>query len=64
MVKKKDFLKAINQYLGNKTIFSYAYPITTKGGRFCPPSQRSQLTFSPGYVPDHTVILECFNIKE
>ena len=30
MVKKKDFLKAINLYLGNKTIFRYASPITTK----------------------------------
>ena len=23
----------------------------TKGGRICPPSQRSQLTFSRGYAP-------------
>jgi hypothetical protein len=28
----------------------YLNPITTKGGRFCPPSQSSQLTFSRGYV--------------
>ena len=25
-------------------------PISTKGGRFCPPSQRSQLTFSRDYI--------------
>ena len=29
----------------------YLNPITTKRGRFCPPSQRSQVTFSRGYVP-------------
>ena len=26
--------------------------LTPKRGRFCPPSQRSQLTFFHGYVPD------------
>ena len=30
--------------------FRYLNPIPTKGGRFCPPSQTLQLTFSPGYV--------------
>ena len=29
----------------------YLNPIPTKGGRFCPPSQRLQLTFPCGYVP-------------
>ena len=33
-------------------IFRYLNPIPTKGGRFCPPSQRSQLTFFRGYVPE------------
>ena len=32
--------------------FRYLKPSQTKGGRFCPPTKRSQLTFSHGYVPD------------
>ena len=32
-------------------IFRNLIPILTKGGRFCPPSQRSQVTFPRGYVP-------------
>ena len=32
-------------------------PIPTKGGRFWPPSQRSQLTFSRGYVPAYIFLV-------
>ena len=36
---------------GRTQIFRYLNPIPTKGGRFCPPLQRSQLKNFRGYVP-------------
>ena len=36
---------------GRIYIFRYPNPISTKGSRFCPPSQRSQLIFFNDYVP-------------
>ena len=35
--------------------FRYLNPILTKGGRFCPPLQRSQLNIFHGYVPEHSI---------
>ena len=40
-----------DRHRGRTQIFRYLNPIPTKGGRFCPPLQRSQLKIVHGYAP-------------